>query len=238
MLESDADEEPTASSSSFNSRRPFSIPPRRTVRPRHHAVNRELSPPPLASPAVDRRHVSWEAPARDTGVSQYLSALSHGFDSQSLSIADMANTISRNSNAELPPLTSHYYRWGESDSPFSSFFPRSSLQRHADPSSARSQDTDNAAEGETSVPSLPSPDYLGRVFEGADDILNVARPPALATSPPPRPPSPPPPWLFLHWSLPFDDAKARRICSESSSRKAATGPRPSFHPSIAFRRRF
>ncbi|KAJ7929977.1 hypothetical protein B0H13DRAFT_909282 [Mycena leptocephala] len=84
-FEREPEEELTASSSGLNSRRLLPIHPRRPiVRLRQHPISGEISPP-SATASVDRRHVSWEAPSRDAGVSntyQYLSALSHGFDSQ------------------------------------------------------------------------------------------------------------------------------------------------------------
>ncbi|KAJ7682593.1 hypothetical protein DFH06DRAFT_1314792 [Mycena polygramma] len=101
------EQQPTASSSGLNSRRPLSIHPRRPIPPRQSIADMH----------------SWEAPSRDAAVSstyEYLSALSHGFDSQYSSISDMAHTIASNTtNAPPSPM------WGESESPFSTLFARS-----------------------------------------------------------------------------------------------------------------
>ncbi|KAJ7094575.1 hypothetical protein B0H15DRAFT_129066 [Mycena belliarum] len=191
LFDQDTDEQPTASSSGLNSRRPSSsIHPRRTIpRLRQHHVSGEISPPPQPSAVVDRHHASWEAPSRDTDVSstyQYLSNLSHGFDSQSVSISDMAHTITSNSETaedtrRIPPSPP----WGETESPFSTLFSRSprspsspAPQRHARYS--RPQDMpgrypDDVMEAieDPSVPSLPPPD-LGRNFERAEDVLRSA----------------------------------------------------------------
>ncbi|KAJ7498720.1 hypothetical protein FB451DRAFT_8205 [Mycena latifolia] len=177
------EEQPIASSSGLNSRRPLSLHPRRTVqRLRQHPISGEISPPPPASATVDRRHASWEVPSQDAGVSstyQYLSALSHGFDSQSLSISDLAHTITSNSHTEEARRSPSSPMWGENESPFSTLFGRSPTtpfsHRHA--RHARGQDMpggypDDAmdASEDSSVPSLPPPD-LGRNFERAEDVL-------------------------------------------------------------------
>ncbi|KAJ7683962.1 hypothetical protein B0H17DRAFT_21211 [Mycena rosella] len=184
-FEDEAEEEPTASSSGLNSRRPFSTYTRRPVqRLRQHPISGEISPPPAASTTVDRRHVSWEAPSRDAGVSntyQYLSALSHGFDSQSSSISDMAHTIASNSHTEEAHRSPASPMWGENESPFSTLFVRSPATpfSHRNPRYERGQmpggytdDTMDAVE-DSSVPSLPPPD-LGRNFERAEDVLRSA----------------------------------------------------------------
>ncbi|KAJ6539547.1 hypothetical protein B0H19DRAFT_364262 [Mycena capillaripes] len=167
-------EEPTASSSGLNTRRHVSIHSRRPiVRLRQHPISREISPPASATASVDRRHVSWETPSREPGVSstyQYLSALSHG--------------NSTNESARTPPSP----MWGENESPFSTLFTRSaapSLSRS--PPNMRSQETVR----ESSVPSLPPPD-LGGDFERGEDMLrsanaDEARGRAVATSSPESP---------------------------------------------------
>ncbi|KAJ7490373.1 hypothetical protein B0H11DRAFT_1022260 [Mycena galericulata] len=181
-FEQDAEEQTNASSSGLNTRRPPSI--RRTIpllRP--HPISGEISPPPPPSASVNRRHVSWEAPSRDTGVSstyQYLSALSHGFDSQSLSISDLAHTIASNSNSEAL-RSSPSSPWGDHESPFSTLFARTagaSSSRHS-PHNTRSQAMpggypDDTMEAEDSgIPSLPPPD-LGGDFERTEDMLRSA----------------------------------------------------------------
>ncbi|KAJ6490379.1 hypothetical protein C8R47DRAFT_468287 [Mycena vitilis] len=194
------EQQPTASSSGLNSRRPLSIHPRRPiVRLRQHPISGEISPPAPASAtaSVDRRHASWEAPSRDAAVSstyEYLSALSHGFDSQYSSISDMAHTIASNTT-NAPPSPA----WGEIESPFSTLFARSpgpspSVTRGS--SSPRRPELDR----QSSFPSLPPPD-LGGDFDRSEDMLRAADTdgaPATPTSESPtnsyypaRPPTPP-----------------------------------------------
>ncbi|KAJ7904723.1 hypothetical protein B0H14DRAFT_2664109, partial [Mycena olivaceomarginata] len=226
----DSEEPPAASSSSLNSRQPLSIHTRRPiVRLRQHPLGgREITPPASVTASVDRRHVSWEAPSpsRDAGVStyQYLSALSHGFDSQSLSISDLAHTITSNSSNEAlrtPPSP----MWGEnSESPFSTLFARSPAPPPSASRSNVSGTRTHETSRESSVPSLPPPD-LGGDFDRGEDILRsaagaragVATNSDLPTSRPIRPLTPP---SHNPYTGPFRLTMQRR---EEGLRRAAGG---------------
>jgi hypothetical protein len=229
-FEQDSEEPPAASSSSLNSRQPLSIHTRRpVVRLRQHPLGgREITPPASVTASVDRRHVSWEAPSpsRDAGVStyQYLSALSHGFDSQSLSISDLAHTITSNSSNEAlrtPPSP----MWGEnSESPFSTLFARSPAPPPSASRSNVSGTRTHETSRESSVPSLPPPD-LGGDFDRGEEILRsaagaragMATNSDLPTSRPIRPLTPP---SHNPYTGPFRLTMQRR---EEGLRRAAGG---------------
>ncbi|KAF7288296.1 RING-type domain-containing protein [Mycena chlorophos] len=154
----------------------------------------QVSPPPAltADTFLGKRH------ANRGGVSstyEYLSALSHGFDSHTLSLSDLAQTITTNSStagaaaaaASNPPRyappppgsiapSSPHWEDPEDDAPFSSLFGRASSSSSALNSRSRDLFRRHSSSGsfrssvDTTAPSLPHPD-LGGDFEPPEDML-------------------------------------------------------------------